>query len=178
MIISAEWLKTTSRQGLGAGAFAALRATGGSVFDDPRYRHSSIIIARRNFGCGSSREHAVWALLDIGVRAVIANSFSDIFAGNAFKNGLLTIALSEDSISNLLENGKGNSINIDLNCQLVTVATGERLSFEFDPFRKQCLLDGMDEISLSEKESGTITRFETERAKNRPFFGPPKSDRI
>lgn len=170
MIISAEWLKTVSRKGLGKGAFAALRSGGGSVFDDPIYQHSPIIIAGRNFGCGSSREHAVWALLDMGVKAVIASGFSDIFAGNAYKNGVLAIALEEQAISDLVETDRGQSITIDLANQSVVIASGKRFTFEFDAYRKKCLLNGMDEIELTEQSADNIARFEMDAARNRPFL--------
>ncbi|MEO6113695.1 MAG: 3-isopropylmalate dehydratase small subunit [Sphingomicrobium sp.] len=170
MIISAEWLKTVSRKGLGKGAFAALRSGGGSVFDDPIYRHSPIIIAGRNFGCGSSREHAVWALLDMGVKAVIASGFSDIFAGNAYKNGVLAIALEEQAISDLVVTDRGQSITIDLANQSVVIASGKLFTFEFDAFRKKCLLNGMDEIELTEQSADNIARFEMDAVRNRPFL--------
>lgn len=170
MIIAAEWLKTVSRTGLGKGAFAALRSGGDSVFDDPAYRYSPIIVAGRNFGCGSSREHAVWALLDIGVKAVIASSFSDIFAGNAFKNGLLAVTLGEQAISDLLAADKGQSITIDFANQRVANASGKQYGFEFDAFRKTCLLNGLDEINLTEQSADNIALFETEHARKTPFL--------
>lgn len=173
MIISAEWLKTVSRKGLGSGVFAALRASGNSVFDDTRYAGSPILIAGRNFACGSSREHAVWALQDFGVKAVIASSFSDIFAGNAYKNGLLTVVVDEDSIYDLLTKTAGEPIRIDLISQIVTAQTGESFGFEFDSFRKQCLLRGLDEISLTEQDIQKVAQFEMAAKANRPFFDVP-----
>lgn len=169
MVIAAEWLKTVSRKGLGKGAFTALRAKGDTVFDDPSLAQSPILIAGRNFGCGSSREHAVWALLDLGVKAVIASGFSDIFSSNAFKNGLLTVVLDEDSVSKLLAVKEG-AIRIDLADQTVASPDGREFPFDFDPFRKRCLLAGLDEISLTEKETQKIARFEKRLETERPFF--------
>ena len=114
VIIPAEWLKTVSREGLGRGAFETLRAVPGNVFDDPTYAGAPILIAGDNFGCGSSREHAAWALLDLGIRAVIAPSFSDIFSGNAFKNGILTVELPQDQVDRLLEVAREHPLAIGI----------------------------------------------------------------
>mgnify|MGYP003484186882 FL=1 len=120
IIIPAEWLKTISRTGLGKGAFQSLRAVEGNVFDDPEFTGSPILIAGDNFGCGSSREHAAWAMADLGISAVIAPSFSDIFSGNAFKNGLLAIVLPQAAIDRLMEVAKTDPIHLDLDTPTVT----------------------------------------------------------
>ena len=119
MIIAAKWLKTITRSGMGKGAFEALRQNPDNVFDDPEYAGSPILIAGDNFGCGSSREHAAWALNDLGIRVVIAPSFSDIFSGNAFKNGILTVAVSQEAIDRLLEVAKTDPIHVDLEHQKI-----------------------------------------------------------
>jgi 3-isopropylmalate dehydratase small subunit len=172
MIIAAKWLKTISRSGLGKGAFEAMRQDPGNVFDDPAYAGSPILIAGDNFGCGSSREHAAWALADMGVKAVIAPSFSDIFSGNAFKNGILTVALSQDAIDRLLEVAKTDPIHIDLDSQTVTTPFQDRFAFEIDPFRKHCLLGGLDEIGLTLAESDTISAYEAKVGADRPWMSP------
>jgi 3-isopropylmalate dehydratase small subunit len=160
MIISAEWLKTTRRTGLGRGAFVGLRQEPGNVFDDPAYTGAPILIAGDNFGCGSSREHAAWALTDMGVRAVIAPSFSDIFSGNAFKNGILTVALPQESVNRLLEVAQTDSILIDLMSQTVSTQFQDRFLFEIDAFRKECLLGGIDEIGLTLNADAAISAYE------------------
>lgn len=172
IIIPAEWLKTISRTGLGKGAFEMLRKEPGNVFDDPRYAGAPIIIAGDNFGCGSSREHAAWALLDMGVKAVIAPSFSDIFSGNAFKNGILTVALPQAAIDRLLEVAATDPISIDLEHQTVTTPFQDRFTFEIDPFRKACLLGGLDEIGLTMARDEAIAAFEHGDAVRRPWLVP------
>ena len=126
VIIPAHWLKTISREGLGRGAFETVRAQDGNIFDDERYSGSPILIAGDNFGCGSSREHAAWALLDLGIKAVIAPSFSDIFSGNAFKNGILTVVLPQEQVDRLLEVAQTDEISIDLENQTVTTPFQDR----------------------------------------------------
>ncbi len=160
VIISAEWLKTVSRDGLGEGAFESIRAQEGNVFDDPEYAGASILIAGDNFGCGSSREHAAWALDDMGIKAIIAPSFSDIFSSNAFKNGLLAIALPQDAIDRLMEVAKTDPITIDMESMSVTTPFQDRFTFEMDPFRQQCLMDGLDEIDLTMAKSDAIEAHE------------------
>ena len=172
MIIAAKWLKTISRAGLGKGAFEALRADPDNVFDDPRYAGSPTIIAGDNFGCGSSREHAAWALADMGVKAVIAPSFSDIFSGNAFKNGIVTVVLPQDAVDRLMEVAQTDLIHIDLEAQSVTTPFQDRFSFEIDPFRKQCLLGGLDEIGLTMARDTAISAFEAKDAASRPWLTP------
>ncbi len=170
VIIPAPWLKTISREGLGKGAFETVRAKEGNVFDDPKYVGSPILIAGDNFGCGSSREHAAWALLDMGVKAVIAPSFSDIFSGNAFKNGILTVALPQEVIDRLMEVAETDEISIDLEHQTVTTPFQDRFIFEIDPFRKHCLLNGLDEIGLTLERNDTITRHEQAREDALPWM--------
>ena len=172
MIIAAKWLKTISRAGLGKGAFEALRQDPGNVFDDPAYAGSPIIIAGDNFGCGSSREHAAWALLDMGVKAVIAPSFSDIFSGNAFKNGILTVVLPQEAIDRLLEVAKTDPIHIDLEQQTVTTQFQDRFTFEIDPFRKTCLIEGLDEVGLTMGKDAPIAAYEAQVRADRPWLTP------
>jgi 3-isopropylmalate/(R)-2-methylmalate dehydratase small subunit len=172
IIIPAEWLKTISRSGLGRGAFEGLRKEPGNVFDDPRYAGAPIIVAGDNFGCGSSREHAAWALIDMGVTAVIAPSFSDIFSGNAFKNGILTVVLPQEAVDRLVEVAKTDTISIDLEHQTVTTPFQDRFTFEIDPFRKMCLLGGLDEIGLTLERDKAISAFERKDAQLRPWLSP------
>jgi 3-isopropylmalate/(R)-2-methylmalate dehydratase small subunit len=172
IIIPAEWLKTISRAGLGKGAFESLRAVPGNVFDDPEYAGAPILIAGDNFGCGSSREHAAWAMADLGITAVIAPSFSDIFSGNAFKNGLLAIVLPQAAIDRLMEVAKTDPIHVDLETQTVTTPFQDRFEFEIDPFRKHCLLNGVDEIGLTLQSSDAISTYETKTAASQPWLVP------
>lgn len=172
IIIPAEWLKTISRTGLGKGAFESLRAVPGNVFDDPEYADAPILIAGDNFGCGSSREHAAWAMADLGITAVIAPSFSDIFSGNAFKNGLLAIVLPQAAIDRLMEVAKTDPIHVDLETQTVTTPFQDRFEFEIDPFRKHCLLHGVDEIGLTLQSSDAISTYETKIAASQPWLVP------
>jgi len=172
MIIAAKWLKGVTRAGLGKGAFEAMRADPDNVFDDPTYAGSPILIAGDNFGCGSSREHAAWALNDMGISVVIAPSFSDIFSGNAFKNGILTVALPQAAIDRLMEVAKTDPIHIDLEAQSVTTPFQDRFSFEIDPFRKSCLLGGLDEIGLTLARTDSIGTFEAARTKDQPWLSP------
>ncbi len=169
IIIPAHWLKTISRSGLGRGAFEALRSEPGSVFDDPAYTGAPILIAGDNFGCGSSREHAAWALLDMGIKVVIAPSFSDIFSGNAFKNGILTVVLPQDAIDRLLEVARDQPLHVDLDSQSVTTPFQDRFTFEIDPFRKACLTQGLDEIGLTMAMSDRISNYEARAGKAWPW---------
>ncbi len=172
IIIPAAWLKTISRSGLGKGAFQSLREVPGNVFNDPAYADAPILIAGDNFGCGSSREHAAWAMADLGISAVIAPSFSDIFSGNAFKNGLLAIVLPQDAIDRLMEVAQTDSIHIDLETQTVTTPFQDRFAFEIDPFRKHCLINGVDEIGLTLKSSDAISKYETKISASQPWLTP------
>ena len=173
VIIPAKWLKTISREGLGQGAFETIRAQDGNVFDDPEYAGAPILIAGDNFGCGSSREHAAWALLDLGIAAVIAPSFSDIFSGNAFKNGILTVELPQEQIDRLMEVAKTDPVSIDLEAQTVTTPFQDRFTFDIDPFRKQCLMDGLDEIGLTLEREEAIARYENYHSANLPWLANP-----
>ena len=160
VIIPAAWLKTISRSGLGKGAFETIRANPDNLFDSAEYAGSPILIAGDNFGCGSSREHAAWALGDLGIKAVIASSFSDIFSGNAFKNGILTVVLPQSAIDRLMEVAKTDPIHIDLDTQTVTTPFQDRFTFEIDPFRKKCLANGLDEIGLTLAMDAAIGAYE------------------
>lgn len=160
VIIPAAWLKTISRTGLGKGAFEALRKEPGNLFDDPAFAGAPILIAGDNFGCGSSREHAAWALADLGITAVIAPSFSDIFSGNAFKNGILTVVLPQEAVDRLLEVAQTDTISIDLETQTVTTPFQDRFTFEIDAFRKHCLLNGLDEVGLTMAMEDKISAYE------------------
>ena len=171
IIIPAKWLKTVSREGLGAGAFEALRAEPGNVFDDPAYAGANLLIAGDNFGCGSSREHAAWALGDMGIRVVIAPSFSDIFSGNAVKNGILPVVLPQEAVDRLLEVAReGVAISVDLEHQTVTTPYQDRFTFALDPFRRDCLLGGLDEVGLTMARSEAIGGFEASRAAAQPWL--------
>ena len=172
IIIPAKWLKTISREGLGRGAFETLRAENGNVFDDPEYAGAPILIAGDNYGCGSSREHAAWAMADLGITAVIAPSFSDIFSGNAFKNGLLAIELPQIAIDRLMEVAKTDPIHVDLEAQTVTTPFQDRFTFEIDPFRKHCLMHGVDEIGLTLTSGDAIAAHETRIAAEQPWLVP------
>ncbi|OCC23253.1 3-isopropylmalate dehydratase small subunit [Croceicoccus estronivorus] len=170
IIIPAHWLKTISREGLGRGAFQALREDPANIFDQEEFKGAPILIAGDNFGCGSSREHAAWALLDMGIKAVIAPSFSDIFSGNAFKNGILTVVLPQEQVDRLLEVARTDPINIDLTTQTVTTPFQDRFAFEIDPFRKHCLLNGLDEVGLTLSRDEAIAGYETMQAAQMPWF--------
>lgn len=169
VIIPAHWLKTITRAGLGRGAFETVRAVPGNVFDDPAYAGAPILIAGDNFGCGSSREHAAWALGDLGIKAVIAPSFSDIFSGNAFKNGIVTVVLPQEAIDRLIEVAKTDPISVDLEHMTVTTPFQDRFEFSLDPFRRECLMHGLDEIGLTLERDEAITRYETEIDGARPW---------
>jgi len=170
VIIPSHWLKTITREGLGRGAFESLRTDPDNLFDSAEFSGSPILVAGDNFGCGSSREHAAWALLDLGVRAVIAPSFSDIFSGNAFKNGILTVVLPQDAVDRLVEVARTQPIHIDLEQQTVTTPFQDRFAFDIDPFRKNCLLNGLDEVGLTLAQSDVIGVFEDRVRAERPFL--------
>ena len=170
LIIPARWLKTVTREGLGRGAFEALRAEPDNVFDSPEFKGAPIVIAGDNFGCGSSREHAAWALLDMGVKAVIAPSFSDIFAGNAFKNGILTVALPQEQIDRLMEVAQTDPIAIDLEHQTVTTPFQDRFTFEIDPFRKKCLIEGLDEVGITLTHEDALLAYESRMKAHKPWL--------
>jgi 3-isopropylmalate/(R)-2-methylmalate dehydratase small subunit len=168
-IIPARFLKTIKRTGLGKSLFADMRynADGSEkadfVLNQPKYRHAEILVAGDNFGCGSSREHAPWALLDFGIRCVIAPSFADIFFNNCFKNGILPIVLPEDVVAKLMDDaalGTNARLSVDLANQVVERPNGERIAFEVDPFRKHCLLNGLDDIGLTLEHTAAIDAYE------------------
>ncbi|MCB2062688.1 MAG: 3-isopropylmalate dehydratase small subunit [Novosphingobium sp.] len=170
VIIPAHWLKTISREGLGVGAFEAVKKEPGNVFENPTFTGSPILIAGDNFGCGSSREHAAWALLDMGITCVIAPSFSDIFSGNAFKNGILTVALPQEAVDRLMEVAQTDPIHVDLEAQTVTTPFQDRYEFPIDPFRKHCLLNGLDEVGLTLAQDEAISGFESKASSELPFL--------
>ena len=173
-IIGSDWLKTISKVGLGQGAFAALRENGVTVFDEERYMGSEILVAGANFGCGSSREHAAWAIVDIGIRVVIAPSFSDIFSSNAFKNGILTAVVDDVAIPPLMAfaraDGEDGILKVDLIAQVIEAPDGQRWPFRIDPFRRECLIDGLDEIALTRTEDPAISAHEARVALVEPWL--------
>ena len=143
------------------------------MFDDLRFAGAPILIAGDNFGCGSSREHAAWALADLGIACVIAPSFSDIFAGNAFKNGILTVVLPQAQIDRLLEVAQTDPIHVDLEHQTVTTPFQDRFAFDIDPFRKHCLTEGLDEVGLTLKRDSAIAAYEAHQATALPWLAHP-----
>ena len=179
MIIPKQFLKTIKRSGLGANLFDEMRFTqdGKEIADfvlnrDP-YRGAQIIVAGDNFGCGSSREHAPWALLDFGIRCVISTSFADIFYNNCFKNGILPIKVSADDRDALMADASDTEnpeLSIDLETQVIRRPNGGEISFEIDPFRKQCLLEGLDDIGLTMEKGGSIDSFEAVRGAEKPWL--------
>ena len=170
VIIPAHWLKGITRDGMGRGAFESLRKDPDNLFDSAEFKGSPILVAGDNFGCGSSREHAAWALLDLGITAVIAPSFSDIFSGNAFKNGILTVVLPQAAIDRLMEVAQTDPIHIDLEAQTVTTPFQDRFEFEIDPFRKHCLLNGLDEVGLTLARDAAISTYENKRQAELPWL--------
>ena len=179
MIIPKQFLKTIKRTGLGANLFDEMRFDrDGNEIDDfvlnqPAYRNAEILVAGDNFGCGSSREHAPWALLDFGIRCVISTSFADIFYNNCFKNGILPIVLPQEEVDKLMddaERGANAVITVDLESQTITGPDGGNISFEVDPFKKHCLLNGLDDIGLTmESAAPSIDAFEAKAAQERPW---------
>lgn len=170
VIIPARWLKTITREGMGRGAFEGLRQDPDNLFDKPEFKGAPILIAGDNFGCGSSREHAAWALLDLGITAVIAPSYSDIFASNAFKNGVLTVVLPQEAIDRLMEVALTDPIHIDLEGQTVTTPFQDRFTFEIDPFRKHCLMNGLDEVGLTMARGPAIADYEDRSRAELPWL--------
>jgi len=142
------------------------------VLNQPAYRNSEILVAGDNFGCGSSREHAPWAIKDFGIRCIIAPSFADIFYNNCFKNGILPIALPQETVDLLMidaEKGENARMVVDLENQTITTSDGEVVSFELDPFRKKCLMEGLDDIGLTMEKGAAIESFESRAAAERPW---------
>jgi 3-isopropylmalate/(R)-2-methylmalate dehydratase small subunit len=173
-IIPKQYLASIKRTGFGQGLFAEWRKDPGFVLNRPQYQGASILLARRNFGCGSSREHAPWALMDCGFRCVIAPSFADIFHTNSFKNGLLPVVLREDEVDRLFHECNAFPafrLVVDLERQSVSAANGEpSFHFEIDPFRKYCLLNGLDEIGLTLRHADRIREFEAQRKAQYPWY--------
>jgi 3-isopropylmalate/(R)-2-methylmalate dehydratase small subunit len=179
-IIPKQFLKTVERDGLGKGLFYDLRFDGEGrprptfVLNDPAYAGVGVLIAGENFGCGSSREHAPWALIDYGVRCVIAPSFADIFFGNAIENGLLPAALPADAVRALMDEAKGGNhvFSIDLAAQTVVSPSGKAYRFEIDPVRKAKLIEGLDSIGQTLRRAAEIDAFEQRQAQERPWLEP------
>jgi 3-isopropylmalate/(R)-2-methylmalate dehydratase small subunit len=177
-IIPKQYLKTIKRTGLGKGLFAELRyKDDGSenpdfVLNQPAYRKTKILVAGDNFGCGSSREHAPWALLDFGIRCVISTSFADIFYNNCFKNGILPITVSSEDLAKLFDDadrGANATLTVDLAKQEIRGPDGGTIKFDIDPFRKHCLLNGLDDIGLTMEKKSKIESFEKKAADKRPW---------
>jgi 3-isopropylmalate/(R)-2-methylmalate dehydratase small subunit len=178
MIIPKQFLKTIKRSGLGVNLFDEMRydRQGNEIEDfvlnKPAYRDAQILVAGDNFGCGSSREHAPWALLDFGIRCVISTSFADIFYNNCFKNGILPIVLPQEDVDKLMddaERGSNAVITVDLESQTITGPDGGEISFEVDPWRKHCLLNGLDDIGLTLEKAPSIDAFEAKMSAERPW---------
>jgi len=179
MIIPKQFLKTIKRTGLGKNLFDEMRhdETGAErpefVLNKPAYRNAQILVAGENFGCGSSREHAPWALLDFGIRCVIAPSFADIFYNNCFKNGILPIALPQAEVDKLMddaERGANAVLSVDLESQTITGPDGGTIAFEIDPHLKRCLLEGLDDIGLTLEKADAIDAFEARRKLSTPWL--------
>ena len=178
MIIPKQFLKTIHRSGLGKNLFDEMRyTTDGAeipdfVLNKPAYRNAQILVGGDNFGCGSSREHAPWALLDFGIRCVIAPAFADIFYNNCFKNGILPIVLPQEIVDKLMDdaqNGANATLTVDLENQIITRPDGQTVAFDVDAFRKHCLLNGLDDIGLTMEKAAAIETFETKAAQDRPW---------
>ncbi|HEY7458608.1 MAG TPA: 3-isopropylmalate dehydratase small subunit [Xanthobacteraceae bacterium] len=179
MIIPKQYLKTIKRTGLGKGLFSEMRYRDDGkenpdfVLNKPAYRQAKILVAGDNFGCGSSREHAPWALLDFGIRCVISTSFADIFYNNCFKNGILPVKVSPEDLAKLFddaERGANATLTIDLEKQEIRGPDGGMNRFDIDPFRKHCLLNGLDDIGLTMEKGAKIDSFEREAAQVRPWL--------
>lgn len=188
MIIPKQFLKSIKRTGFGPNLFDELRYLDEGqpdadnsgrplnpdfVLNKPRYQGASVLLARENFGCGSSREHAPWALEDYGFRAIIAPSFADIFFNNSFKNGLLPIILDEKIVDDLfkaVEANEGYQLTVDLDAQVIRTADGDEIPFDVDPFRKHCLLNGLDDIGLTLQDADVIRAYEEQRRQQAPWL--------
>ena len=176
-IIPKQFLKTVERTGLGRGLFYDLRTNPdgserpGFVLNQPAYRHAAILVVGENFGCGSSREHAVWALLDAGIRAVIGPRFADIFYQNCFKNGVLPVVVPQTLADQLMiDADKASTLTVDLETQSIVRPGGEVIHFDIEPFRKQILLEGLDDIALTLKRAGAIAQFESAQRGSQPWL--------
>lgn len=178
MIIPKQYLKTIKRTGLKDGLFAELRQdeNGNSknfVLDQPAYQNAKILVTGENFGCGSSREHAPWALLDFGISCIIAPDFADIFFNNCFKNGILPIRLPREQVDMLMEDtarGANATMTVDLEAQEITRPDGEKIHFEVEPYRKHCLLNGLDDIGLTLQKEDKINSYEAKRKNTQPWL--------
>ena len=178
MIIPKDYLKTIKRTGLGTGLFAEARYhEDGSVNEDfvlnkPAYKDAKILVAGDNFGCGSSREHAPWALLDFGIRCVISTSFADIFYNNCFKNGILPVVVSPEDLEKLMDDasrGANAILTVDLEAREITGPDGGKISFELDEFKRHCMLNGLDDIGLTLEKASAIDSFEKANAASHPW---------
>ena len=178
-LIPKQFLKTIKRTGLGKYLFNEMRFNPDGtenpdfILNKPAYRNASILVAGDNFGCGSSREHAPWALLDYGIKCVVSTSFADIFFNNCFKNGILPIIVSKDQLDQLMddaEKGSNSVLDIDLENQQIGRPNGEKINFEIDEFRKHCLVNGLDDIGLTMQKKSSIDKFETARATEKPWI--------
>jgi len=178
MIIPKVFLKTIKRSGLGVHAFDEMRydREGNEIPDfvlnKPQYREAQILVAGDNFGCGSSREHAPWALADFGIKVIVSTSFADIFFNNCFKNGMLPVVLPQEQVDILMqdsEKGENARMTVDLEAQVITTSDGQVITFDVDPFRKHCLLEGLDDIGLTLEKKPAIEAFETKMAQERPW---------
>ena len=179
MIIPKQFLKTIQRWGLGVHAFSEMRynADGSEnpdfVLNKPAYREAKVLVAGDNFGCGSSREHAPWAILDFGIKCIISTSFADIFYNNCFKNGILPIVLPQEDVDKLMDDagrGANATVTVDLESQTITGPDGGEVKFEMDPFRKHCLLNGLDDIGLSMAKEASISAHEAKRNAETPWL--------
>ena len=172
-IIPKQYLASIQRTGFGQGLFAEWRKDAHFVLNQPRFKGASILLARKNFGCGSSREHAPWALLDFGVSCVISTSFADIFYNNCFKNGILPIVVSPEDLEKLMDDarrGANATLTIDLESQTVRGPDGGTIHFDIDPHRKRCLLEGLDDIGLTLRRADKIRTFEEKRKAQYPWY--------
>ena len=178
MIIPKQFLKTIKRSGLGVNLFDEMRYDDNGdeiadfVLNKPQYREAEILVAGDNFGCGSSREHAPWAIKDFGIRCVIAPSFADIFFNNCFKNGILPVALPQETVDILMkdaEKGSNARMEIDLEAQTITTSDGEVIAFDVDPFKKHCLMEGLDDIGLTLEKKASVEAFEAKATQERPW---------
>lgn len=187
-IIPKQFLKSIKRAGFGPNLFDEWRYLDHGepgmdpatrtpnpefVLNFPRYKDASVLLARDNFGCGSSREHAAWAMLDLGITCVIAPSFSDIFSSNAFKNGILTVVLPQDQVDHLLEVAQTEPIRVDLEHQTVTTPFQDRFEFAIDPFRRHCLMHGLDEVGLTLERDAAISDYESRHGRDLPWLAHP-----
>lgn len=178
MIIPKNFLKTIKRTGLGVHAFAEMRYDDAGnenpdfVLNKDKYRAAQILVVGDNFGCGSSREHAPWALADYGIKAIVSTSYADIFYNNCFKNGMLPIVLPREQVDMLMsdaEKGSNARMTVDLEAQEITTSDGEVITFQIDPFKKHCLLEGLDDIGLTLNKEASIDAFEAQASQSRPW---------